>query len=154
MTAQTAGAALAGGILRGIFGAQRASQWHGGGCFYDPGTVTHGQALLVEMFSSFILLFLAYGVALDPRQRKLFGPLVGPLAVGFSLGLTTFASANLVPGYAGASMNPARCFAFAVARRGFGAHWIWWVGPTLGGILQAMTYYVAPPYHKRASAQD
>ena len=47
------------------------------------------------------------------------GPLFGPLAVGCSLRLVVFASAGLVPGYTGASANPVRCFAFAVARRNF-----------------------------------
>ena len=62
---------------------------------------------------------LAFGVALDPRQRELFGPLGGPFAVGCSLGLVSFATAGLVPGYTGASMNPTRCFAFAITRRDF-----------------------------------
>ena len=63
--------------------------------------------------------FIAFGVALDPRQQVLFGMFAGPLAVGCALGLVSFASAGLVPGYNGASMNPARCFAFAIARRSF-----------------------------------
>ena len=72
---------------------------------------------------------------------------MGPLAVGCSLGLVSFASAGLVPGYDGASMNPARCFAFAVARRDFRDQWIWWVGPALGGLVLAFVNRVAPPYH-------
>lgn len=147
MIGQTLGAALAGGILRGVFGAQRAVAFHGGGCFREPGSVTAGQALLVETVSSFTLLVLAFGVALDPRQQKLFGPLGGPLAVGCSLGLVSFASAGLVPGYTGASMNPARCFAFAITRRNFVDQWIWWVGPFCGAWLLAICYFVAPPYH-------
>ena len=119
MMAQTIGAALAGGTLRGSFGAGRAIQWQGGGCFREPGTVTSGQALLIETMCCFVLLVLAFGVALDPRQQKLMGPVFGPLAVGSSLGLVVFASGGLVPGYSGAGANPARCFAFAVARHNF-----------------------------------
>ena len=147
LTGQTIGAALAGGILRGFFGGERSIEFHGGGCFREPGTVTAGQALLLETISSFTLLILAFGVALDPRQQKLFGPLGGPLAVGCSLGLVSFAGAGLVPGYTGASMNPARCFAFAITRRDFTDQWIWWVGPFCGSVLIAVTYLVAPPYH-------
>ncbi len=62
---------------------------------------------------------LAFGVALDPRQRELFGPLGGPFAVGCALGLVSFATAGLVSGYTGASMNPTRCFAFAISRHDF-----------------------------------
>lgn len=63
------------------------------------------------------MLFLAYGVGLDPRQALLFGPRLGPLLVGMSLGLVSFASTGMAPGYTGAQMNPARCFAFGIARR-------------------------------------
>lgn len=119
LTGQPIRAALAGGILRGVFGAEQAVEFKGGGSFRDPETVTAQQALLLETISSFALLVLAFGVALDPRQQKLFGPLGGPFAVGCSLGLVSFASAGLVPGYTGASVNPGRCFAFAIARRGF-----------------------------------
>ena len=147
LTGQTIGAALAGAVLRGAFGAERAVEFHGGGCFRDAGSVTAGQALLIETVSSFALLALAFGLALDPRQQKLSGPRGGPLAVGLSLGLVSFASAGLVPGYTGASMNPARCFAFAITRQNFTDQWIWWVGPVCGSLLQAFLYAVAPPYH-------
>ena len=60
--------------------------------------------------------FLAFGVGLDPREAEMFGPRLGPLFVGCSLGLVSFASSGLVPRYTGASMNPARCLAFAIAR--------------------------------------
>lgn len=39
--------------------------------------------------------------------------------VGCTLGLVSFSSINLAPGYPGAGLNPARCFAFAVARGSF-----------------------------------
>lgn len=147
LTGQTIGAALAGGVLHGVFGAERAVEFKGGGCYRDPGTVTSGQALLLETMSSFALLSLAFGVALDPRQQKLFGPLGGPIAVGCSLGLVSFASAGLVAGYTGVSMNPTRCFAFAIARHNFADQWIWWAGPFCGSCLLAITYSIAPPYH-------
>lgn len=63
--------------------------------------------------------FLAFGVGLDPRCGQLFGPRMGPLLVGCVLGLTVFASVGLADGYPGAGLNPARCFAFAVARNDF-----------------------------------
>ena len=147
MIFQTAGAALAGGLLYGSFGPERSTQFQGGGCFRDPGTILATQALIIETFCSFILLFIAYGVALDPRQGKLFGPMMGPLAVGVALGLVSFAAAGLVPGYTGASMNPTRCFAFAITRRNFYSQWIWWVGPILGAIIHALAYHAVPPYH-------
>ena len=70
-----------------------------------------------EVFTSFCLLFLSFGVGLDPRQALLFGPKFGPVLVGISLGLLTFATSGIIPGYQGAQMNPARCFAYGIARR-------------------------------------
>lgn len=147
MLAQVTGAGVSGGILLGILGKARSMEAQGGGCFRDADTVLASQALLLEVFSTSALLFLAFGVALDPRQQKLFGPLAGPLAVGVALGLVSFAGSGLVPGYTGASMNPTRCFAFAIARTNFYDQWIWWVGPTIGALLHATAYHIAPPYH-------
>ena len=94
--------------------------------------------------------FLAFGVALDPRQQKLFGMFAAPLAVGCSVGLVSFASGALVSGYSGASMHPGRCFVFAVARRDFRDQWIWWLGPIVGSFLQMICFRIAPPYHSTA----
>ena len=154
MLGQLIGAGIAGGILLGIFGTSRSRQVQGGGCIRDVNTVLASQALLLEAFSTFALLFLAFGVALDPRQQKLFGPFAGPLAVGLALGLVSFASSGLVPGFTGASMNPTRCFAFAVARGNFHDQWIWWVGPLIGAVLHATVYHIAPPYQGSSASTD
>lgn len=66
-----------------------------------------------------MLLFLAFGLGLDPRQAMLFGPRLGPLLVGVALGLTTFASSGMIPGYTGANMNPGRCLSLNLAGRDF-----------------------------------
>ena len=55
MLAQTIGAALAGGTLRG--------------CFREPGTITAGQALLIETMC-WVLLDLAFGVALTLANKS------------------------------------------------------------------------------------
>lgn len=49
----------------------------------------------------------------------MFGPKMGPLLVGCVLGLTAFSTIGIAEGFPGANMNPARCFAFAVARKDF-----------------------------------
>ncbi|PQE23365.1 hypothetical protein CJF32_00009426 [Rutstroemia sp. NJR-2017a WRK4] len=159
LVGQTAGAALAGGLIRGSLGAERTATFHGGGCYLDTNLMTEGQAYLVESVLAFTLLsihfelaklvrFLSFGVGLDPRQAQLFGPKLGPFMVGCTLGLTSFASIGLAVGYPGAQMNPGRCFAFAVARGEFKHQWIWWFGPVTGAVVQACVYRFAPPYRK------
>lgn len=78
--------------------------------------MTPARVFLDETCASFVALYLIYGVGLDPRQAELIGPQIGPVLVGLSLGLVTFATSSMVPGYAGAQMNPARCFAYGIAR--------------------------------------
>ncbi|CAM1510683.1 Fc.00g010180.m01.CDS01 [Cosmosporella sp. VM-42] len=144
---QTIGAALGGGILAGVWGHERAISVHGGGCFFDSSQISTGQVFLNEVFASFVLLYLSYGVGLDPRQAILFGPRLGPLLVGTSLGLVTFATSGIAPGYAGAQMNPARCFAYGIARRNMSDQWIWWFGPAAAALLLAVMYNIAPLNH-------
>lgn len=47
------------------------------------------------------LIFVAFGVGLDPRQAKIFGAALAPFLVGLSLGLGTLASAFIKTGYTG-----------------------------------------------------
>ncbi|WOO81147.1 putative aquaporin TIP4-1 [Vanrija pseudolonga] len=153
MIFQIAGAALAGGVLRGVWGLELARTYHGGGgCFFDNHTTTAGRVYLNEVMSTFSLLFLSYGVGLDPRQAVLSGPKFGPFLVGASLGLVSFASSGMIPGYGGAQMNPGRCFAYAIAQGDFSYHWIWWFGPAVGGIIQAIMYNSVPPFHAHESS--
>lgn len=70
-------------------------------------------------FFFFFFRFLAFGTGLDPRQAAIFGPQLGPLLVGLSLGVVTASTTGRAAGYGGASVNPARCLAFCVARNSF-----------------------------------
>jgi hypothetical protein len=51
----------------------------------DTDLVPANAALVIEFFSCLILIFLAFGVALDPRQAKIFGHATGPWLVGIVL---------------------------------------------------------------------
>lgn len=64
-------------------------------------------------------MFFTFDVALESREKKLFGPALGPFALGSrsSLGLGRFNFARLVKGYNEVSLNRTRCF--VVARRNF-----------------------------------
>ncbi|KAJ7896955.1 aquaporin-like protein [Mycena leptocephala] len=108
LVAQLAGSALAGGLLRASFGPEKMVEVSGGGCKLArvAGSVTPTQAFVIEACCSTALLFVAFGIGLDPRQQMLYGPALGPVAVGLTVGLIVFATAGLAPGYPGASMNP------------------------------------------------
>ncbi|KAG8419835.1 hypothetical protein J3458_004669 [Metarhizium acridum] len=147
LCAQLLGASLAGGILTGVWGEEKAAGIHGRGCFFTPSVTSAGQVFLNEAAASFVVLYLAYGVGLDPRQAILFGPRLGPLLVGASLGLVSFASSGIAEGYGGAQANPARCFAAAIARKDMSYQWIWWFGQAAAAVLLAVFYNAIPPHH-------
>ena len=41
-----------------------------------------GYRYALETMTAFALLFIAFGVGLDPRQRGVFGPALSPFLVG------------------------------------------------------------------------
>jgi hypothetical protein len=52
----------------------------------DTTLVPVGDIFVLEFMADIMLLFLAFGVGLDPRQGATFGPALGPILVGAALG--------------------------------------------------------------------
>ena len=76
------------------------------GCFYDRTLVSTGSAFVVEFVTDVALIFLSFGIGLDPRQREVFGPTLGPIFVGISLGVCLVSTSFIRPGYSGFCTNP------------------------------------------------
>lgn len=128
---QTAGGALAGLVLKDAYGS---SDFAAGGCLVETNLVEVRQAFVLEFMCTLTLIFIAFGVALNPRQERIYGPALAPWLVGLTLGLLSWGSAYEKPGYAGASMNPARCFGIYVGSGFPGYHWIHWVRASNSGL--------------------
>lgn len=71
------------------------------GCYIDTTKVSTGSAFAIEFTTDFALIFLSFGVGLDPRQRSVFGPALGPIFVGIVLGMCTFVTGFSRIGYTG-----------------------------------------------------
>jgi hypothetical protein len=71
------------------------------GCTVDPAQVSPGQLFALEYMFALGLIFLGFGVGLDPRQGKTLGPALSPILVGVTLGYATLASSAAKPGYTG-----------------------------------------------------
>lgn len=71
------------------------------GCYIDTTKVSVGSAFAIEFTTDFALIFLSFSVGLDPRQRSVFGPALGPIFVGISLGVCTFITGFARIGYTG-----------------------------------------------------
>ncbi|KAK0926669.1 hypothetical protein LTR57_004124 [Friedmanniomyces endolithicus] len=116
------------------------------GCTVDPTLVSPGQLFVLEYLFSQALIFTAFGVGLDPRQGKVFGPALSPVLVGFTLGFGTLASSLAKPGYTGISFNSARCLGLMVAKGDMQYHYVHWLAASSAAILNGLFYHFAPPY--------
>ncbi|KAJ5984644.1 MIP transporter [Penicillium waksmanii] len=143
LAGQIIGGTLAGLMLRTSFGSRNFVV---GGCDIDTSLVPTGEAFVLEFICCLTLLFLSFGVGLDPRQSKVYGTALSPWLVGLSLGVVSWASAFTRLGYGGASLNPARCFGVYVGSHFPGYHWIHWVGPIAASIGHGLMYYLVPPW--------
>ncbi|GLT25461.1 hypothetical protein SLA2020_005870 [Shorea laevis] len=92
------------------------------------------QGVVWEIVLTFSLLFTVYGTIVDPKKESIDG--LGPLLTGFVVG------ANILAGgaFSGASMNPARSFGPALVSGDWTDHWVYWVGPLIGGALAGFIY--------------
>ncbi|KAK7114259.1 aquaporin-4-like [Littorina saxatilis] len=125
--AQCLGALAGAGVLYGVTPARLHSNL---GVTMVMGRTGRGQAFGIEFVSTFVLVFAYFASSESASWR------FKPLPIGLAI------SAGTVFGwqYTGASMNPARSLGPAVVCNQWADHWVYWVGPILGGILGGITY--------------
>ncbi|AWP09633.1 Aquaporin-0a [Scophthalmus maximus] len=98
----------------------------------QPG-ISLGMATTMEVFLTLQLVVCIFAVT-DERRNGRLGS--AALAIGFSVLMGHLLGMY----YTGAGMNPARSFAPAVLVRNFVNHWVYWVGPMIGGAMGALLY--------------
>jgi MIP family channel proteins len=128
IAAQLAGALLASAIIEGGFAD---SGLVANGTPVPAETVTWAGALVMEAFATFFLVLVVFGTAVDERAPRA----VFPLAIGLTVAMGIMAIGPLT----GGAMNPARVLGPAVVGGQWASHWVYWVGPILGGIAGAFT---------------
>ncbi|KAJ9178045.1 hypothetical protein P3X46_009963 [Hevea brasiliensis] len=91
-------------------------------------------AFVFEIVMTFGLVYTVYATAIDPKKGDV--GIIAPLAIGFVVG------ANILAGgaFEGASMNPAVSFGPALVSWDWTNHWVYWVGPLIGGGLAGIIY--------------
>ncbi|KAI3977512.1 hypothetical protein MKX01_000425 [Papaver californicum] len=92
------------------------------------------QGVVWEIILTFSLQFTVYATLVDPKKGAIDG--LRPILIGFVVG------ANIIAGgpFSGASMNPARSFGPALVSGNWTDHWVYWVGPLIGGPLAGYFY--------------
>lgn len=122
IVAQLVGAAVGSALLAYIVGADTGLGRHALGAGMDA---TKG--LVAEIILTFALVGVVFMTAMHPR-----GPgNVAPLAIGLIVLVDHLVGVPLT----GASMNPARSFGPAMLTGMWADHWVYWVGPLVGGAL-------------------
>jgi MIP family channel proteins len=123
--AQLAGAVLASLLIAKLFGLDVVA---GGTPAVAPLVKPEG-AMVVEAVTTFFLVLVVFGTAVDHRAPKS----IFPAAIGLTVALDIMATGPIT----GAAMNPARAFGPALVGNSWANHWVYWVGPLLGGVLAA-----------------
>ncbi|CAL8279860.1 unnamed protein product [Lota lota] len=95
--------------------------------------ISVGHALVVELIITFQLVFTIFATC-DPKRNDLGG------SASLSIGLAVTIGHLFAIPFTGASMNPARSLGPALVTLNFSDHWVYWMGPILGGILAAGLY--------------
>jgi aquaporin Z len=131
IVSQLLGGIVAAIVLKLVAPAAAASQTGLGTPAPGPG-VYAGPALLIEFVLTFFLVFVIFGTAVDPRGPKA----IFPLCIGMAVTMDILAGGPLT----GASMNPARSLGPALVSGVWADHWVYWVGPVLGGAVAALLY--------------
>jgi MIP family channel proteins len=91
-----------------------------------------GRALVLELFLTFVLMFVITAVATDTRA-------VGQGAA-LAIGFTVLLEVMFAGPASGASMNPARSFGPALVSGTWAHQWIYYVGPLAGAVLGVLAY--------------
>lgn len=95
--------------------------------------LTPMQGILLEAILTFFLVFVVHGTGVDERGRRVAG-----LAIGSTVTLDILFGGPLT----GAAMNPARVFGPAVAAQFWKAHYVYWIGPLIGGAAAGLVYRI------------
>lgn len=106
---------------------------HSGGVVGLHPALGAGEGLGIELLISFVLVLTVYAVC-DTNRTDVKGSV--PLAIGFSIAACHYYA---VP-YTGAGMNPARAIGPAIIYNTWDNHWIYWIGPIIGGVAAGLLY--------------
>lgn len=127
--------AVIAGPMEGALGAHGLSVFEpgvGGGLLDNQVGDGAGAGLLVEIALTFVLVFVVFATAVDPK-----GPShLAPMAIGLAILVIHLVGIPMT----GASVNPARSFGPAMAAQVWDDHWVYWLGPLIGGGAAAVVY--------------
>jgi len=99
------------------------------------GTINAGQGFGIEFFMTFVLVTVIFGAAADEKAAE-GSKGSAPLAIGLAISTCILFAGPLT----GGSLNPARSLGPAIIGGNMENHWVYWLGPILGGICASIMY--------------
>lgn len=102
-----------------------------------PSQVTVGKGLGIELLLTALFVFIVF--AATDKARGATTPHLPSLAP-FAIGIALFLAHIVAVPIDGCSVNPARSFGTAVTSGVWHQHWIFWVGPLVGGGVVGLLY--------------
>lgn len=130
--AQLAGAVCAALLLTVVFPSLVVKAAHLGTPNLGAG-ISPWMGILGEAILTFFLVFTVYGTLVDPKGSfKAVG--------GFGIGCAIIFGILALGGVTGAAINPARAFGPALISGEWNHHYVYWIGPILGGLLAGLLY--------------
>ncbi|KAK3582695.1 hypothetical protein CHS0354_013045 [Potamilus streckersoni] len=136
--AQLLGGLLGAAFVRAVLPSSIYMTIKGG--IHSLGTgVDPGWAIIGEVILTTVLVFTVLMSAVNSTTKSS----LAPLAIGFAVAVDIMSGGPTT----GASMNPARALgpavvSYAVVSGSFNNHYVWWVGPLLGGLVAGLLYRV------------
>lgn len=130
IVSQVLGAVVAALLLAACFPAEAVTAAKLGTPLLAP-NVSVVAGIVLEAITTFFLMFVIFGTAVDAR-----GPKMGALFIGFTVALDILVIGPLT----GAAMNPARSFGPALVSGHLENFWLYWVGPIIGAAGAAIVY--------------
>lgn len=132
IAAQVLGGLVAALVVKQIFPAEIVESVGSGATALGEG-ISLLQGGLIEVMLTFFLVFVIWGVAVDPKGPKI----IAPLAIGLTVAFDVIVGASST----GAAMNPARWFGPALTGGSLDGNWpVWVLGPIVGALIASTAY--------------
>lgn len=131
VVAQLVGSVVAALFLKVVF-VGAAPQYFLGDTMLAAG-VTPGMGILIEALLTFFLVWTIFATVVD--KRAMGG--LGPLMVGLVLSTLLMVGGSFTM----AALNPARSFGPALVSSHWVGHYVYWVGPLIGGLVAGLVYH-------------
>lgn len=132
IVSQVLGGLVAALVVKQIFPAEIVESVGSGAPALGDG-ISLLQGGLIEVMLTFFLVFVIWGVAVDPKGPKI----IAPLAIGLTVVFDVIVGASST----GAAMNPARWFGPALMGGSLDGNWpVWVLGPIVGALIASTAY--------------